>query len=52
MENYVLMYYFENNNVHRQFEEKVKSEFPRHRIDDEIDSLQYFGFAGRGSRRL
>lgn len=41
------MYYLEDRNDHLRFEEEIKNAFKKHRIDDEIESLKYFGFSGR-----
>lgn len=46
MENYVLIYNFEDNATQQQFESKLKSTFPRHQTD-ENQEVKYFGFADR-----
>lgn len=46
MENYVLIYHFEDRANQQQFENKINSSFPRHQ-SDENQEVKYFGFADR-----
>jgi hypothetical protein len=46
MENYVLLYYFDDAASTARFEEAISKEFRRHQIEKR-DNLKYFGFADR-----
>lgn len=46
MDNYVLLYHFEDKDSEKHFEERVNNEFSRHRVE-ENDGFKYFGFAAR-----
>ncbi|MDX5421206.1 MAG: hypothetical protein LPK07_13495 [Hymenobacteraceae bacterium] len=46
MNNFVLLYHFDDQEREKHFEESIKKEFERHRV--EVDSkYKYFGFAER-----
>lgn len=45
MTNYVLLYYFEDEQKKKQFEEGVLQLFPRHKLEDD-NNFRYIGFAG------
>jgi len=45
MTNYVLLYYFENEQKKQQFENGIVKEFKRHQIETD-NNFEYFGFAG------
>ena len=46
MENYVLLYHFDDNGTQEFFENKINDEFWRHRVE-ENGEFRYFGFADR-----
>ncbi|WP_017730846.1 hypothetical protein [Nafulsella turpanensis] len=46
MENYVLLYHFEDNKAENAFRKKVEDEFWRHQTEENQD-FKYLGFAGR-----
>lgn len=46
MENFVLLYHFEDQNQEKTFEKVIHESFPRHRIEDSA-GFRYFGFAER-----
>lgn len=46
MENYVLLYHFDDKVTQQQFENKIKGTFPRHQTE-ENQGFTYFGFADR-----
>ena len=45
MTNYVLLYYFEDEQNKNRFENAVISQFPRHRVETD-NNFKYIGFAG------
>jgi hypothetical protein len=46
MENFVLLYHFEDQKLEKSFEKEIHDNFPRHRIEENGD-FRYFGFAER-----
>lgn len=46
MENFVLLYHFNDRKVEKSFEKEIHDRFPRHRIE-ENDNFRYFGFADK-----
>jgi hypothetical protein len=46
MENYVLLYHFDNGEAQKRFEEKINRQFERHQ-EDVSNRVKYFGFAER-----
>ncbi|AHM59680.1 hypothetical protein D770_07085 [Flammeovirgaceae bacterium 311] len=46
MENFVLLYHFDDKNIEKSFEKEIHNSFPRHRIEENGD-FRYFGFADR-----
>ena len=46
MENFVLLYHFEDKGTEKSFEKVIHDSFPRHRIE-ESNGFRYFGFAER-----
>jgi hypothetical protein len=46
MENYVLLYHFEDDGSEQQFENKINNTFWRHQTEDNQE-FKYFGFADR-----
>ena len=46
MENFVLLYNFEDKTQEKTFEKEIHDRFPRHKIEDSA-GFRYFGFADR-----
>ena len=46
MDNYVLLYHFEDKDSHKFFEKEINNRFARH-ITEENGEFKYFGFAER-----
>lgn len=46
MENFVLLYHFEDSNLEQSFEKEIHDRFPRNRTEENGD-FRYFGFAER-----
>jgi hypothetical protein len=46
MENFVLLYHFEDKQLEKSFEKEIHTSFPRHQIE-EAGPMRYFGFADR-----